>query len=329
MTENDKNEKDLNAKDIFFKKEDSKNEMEIADNAEKATSGPPEYITVKLSSLGKLGFPAIVHVRDYTFEEAIKMAEISEDNVTEVLIDILNSVIFEEVDVRVAHRQDILEILLSIYGTWYSATIDTFKYFINLDLPDDKKELNENISVATIPIRSIKTRALVKEVNLPIKIAKKGFEVGLVLPRVENEIIASKFIEEKYFEEENKLSDIIRKIKLETATVEEQEIYEDLQKRKGRDFLRIAQSLLIDSLNGKKLETAGEKLEAMHQIPLNVWAIYNSELKKSFSFGVDEEVEFTCSVTHEPIKRRFRFREVHFLPSLVQEDHSGFSVSLG
>lgn len=329
-------EKELTAKDLLVRDELPKEEevkvekdLEIADKVEKAPAIPAGYIPVKLSSLGKLGFPAVVHVRDYVFEEAIKMAEISEENVTDTLIEILNGVILEDADVRKAHKQDVLEILLTIYGTWYSPTLENFRYYINLDLPEDQKEMQENISVATIPINSLKTVPLTEDAKLPIKIARGDFEVGLVLPKIENELIATKFITEKYATEENEINEIIKKVRAETATAEEKEIYDELQKRKGRDFLRVAQAMLIDSLNGKKLESVADKLGAVNSVPLNAWAIYNNELKKSFSFGIDQDVTFTCSVTHKPITRRFHFREVHFLPSLVQEDHSGFSVSLG
>lgn len=326
-------EKELKANDLFareeVKKTSLKKEMEIADRVEKAPSVPSEYITVKLSSGGKLGFPAIVHARDYTFDEAIKMAEISEENVTDSLVEIVNNIIFEDVDVRNAHRQDILEILLSVYGTWYSPTIESFRYYVNPDLPEDERDKKENISVATIPINAIKTIPLADSIKTPIRIAKGDFTIDLILPRVGNEIIASKFLEEKYAEEENKMNEIIKKARAEKATTEEQEIYDELQKRKGRDFLRVAQSLLIESYNGRKLETVGEKLEVVSKVPLNVWAIFNNELKNNFNFGIDSEVEFVCSVTHKPIKRRFHFREINFLPSMVQEDHSGFSVSFG
>lgn len=322
-------EKELKAEDLFVRKENLQKETEIANKVEKAVTIPSDYLTIKLSSLGKLGFPAIVHVRDYTFEEAIKMAELSEENVTEVLIDILNNVIFEDVDIRNAHRQDILEILLSIYGTWYSATLENFRYFVNLDLPENEKEKKENISVATLPINSLKTVSLKKKAKLPIKIAKGDFEVELVLPKVENELIASKFIEEKYVEKENELSEVIQKVKNGIANKKEQKAYDELQRQKGIDFLRVAQSLLIDSFNGKKLENLSEKLETIQKIPLNVWAIYNNEISKNFTFGVSQEVEFECSINHTPITRSFQFREIHFLPSLVQENHSGFSVSLG
>ncbi len=317
----------LKANDLFAK--DTEKDAEILKKAEKAPMIPSGYIPVKLSSLGKLGFPSIVHVRDYHFDEAIQMGEITEENVTEVLVNIVNSVIYEDVDIKKAHRQDLLEILITIYGTWYSPTLENFKYYVNLDLPKEEKEKKENISVATIPISNINTTPLNEKAKIPIKLSKKDFEVGLILPKVENEIIASKFLEEKYAEEENKLQNIIKKSKEDRANPQERKQYEEFLNRKGKDFLKIAQALLIDSFNGKKLENVKDKLNAINEIPLNVWAVYNREIKEKFHFGVEQEVTFQCSVIQKEIIRRFQFREIHFLPSLVEKDDSGFTISFG
>ena len=317
---------DLKAEDLLVRK-GVKKDVEIIKKVENAPVIPSGYITVKLSSLGKLGFPAIVHVRDYKFDEALLMAEMNENNTSEVLSQILNNVIFEDVDIKKAHRQDVLEILLNIYVTWYSPTIESMRYYINPDLEGEKLTAKENISVATIPICNIKTTPISDDVKVPFTIKRKDFEAGFVLAKLENEITAIKFVEEKYAKQDQENQELKKKIESKNYTTAEFSEYHKYVSNKGKDFLKVMQSMLIDSLNGKKLETLEEKMEAVDEIPLNMWTVYNNTLKSKFNFGVNPEVEFECSVTHKPITRRFQFREIYFIPTMVNSDDSGFDVS--
>lgn len=317
----------LKAEDLLVRNKTK--DQEIVKKVEEAPSIPANYIPVKLSSVGKLGFPAVVHVRDYQFEEALQMAEFTTENITEVIIEILNSVIFEDVDIGEAHRQDVLEILLHIYGTWYSPKLETNKYYVNLDLEGEEREDKSNISVATIPINAIKTTPLPKDSKLPITFKKGDFEVKLILPKVRNEVIASKFVEEKYAEEENELGEIIKRVKSGKYTQKEFSQYQAHLNRKGKDYLRIMQALIIGAFNGKNLDTLEEKIQVLPEIPLSVWSSYRKAVEEHFHFGIEPEVEFMCSINHKPITRRFQFRPFHFIPSLEQRDGSGFDVSLG
>lgn len=325
-----KNE-EMRAEDILVKSpiKDKLKEREIALEAEREKMIPSGYIPVKLSSLGKLGLPEIVHVRDYTYEEALKMVELQDDKVSEGLINILNGIVFEDIDMGKAHVKDITEILLSVYGTWYSSVLETFRYYVNIDLKGEEREAKENISVATIPINSIKTVPIKDNVSLPINIGKGDFSVKLVLPRIENDVIAWKFAVKKHVRRENELSEIIKNVKKKKATDEEMKEYEEFISNRGKDFMRAMQAQLIHSLNGKELDTFAEKLEALSEIPLSVWTTYNQVVKENFSFGVQEEVDFVCSVTHETITRSFHFRPLHFIPVLDKKNDSRFEVSFG
>lgn len=325
------NQSDMKASDVLAKDPiaEKKKDLELAKKVEQEKTVPSGYIEVKLSSLGKLGLPPVVHVRDYTYEEALQMVEMQEEKITEGMIGILNNVVFEDIDMGKAHIEDATEILLSIYGTWYAPTLEVFKYYVNEDLEGEEKEAKENISVATIPINNIKTIPLDKKISTPITLKKEGFEVQLIPPRIENDMIAWRFAVQKYLGRENEIADIIKKVKKEIASSEELEIYEEFTHARGKDFMRALQSLLIYSFNGRVLEGFAEKLEVLQEIPLSVWKTYNKIMKEHFNFGVQKEVSFCCSVTQKEITRSFRFRPHHFLPVLDQEDNSGLEVSFG
>lgn len=325
--------RELKAEDILVKSpiKAKKKELEIAQEVEQDLTDPipSNYIEVKLSSLGILDMPAIVHVRDYTYNEALMMAEMKEEKITEGMIAILNNIVFEDLDMGKAHKQDVTEILLSIYGTWYSPVLETFNYFVDPNLKGEEKNAKENISVATIPIQNINTTPLDDKLVLPITFRTKGFEAQMILPRIENDIIAWKYATKKNLATEVKIANSIKAVKADKYTDEQMEEYESFIGQRGKDFMMGLQCQLIYSLNGKVLTKFSEKLEALEEIPLSLWRTYNDIVKTKFDFGVSEEVKFECSVTHKEITREFRFRPIHFLPILDKENDSRFEVSFG
>lgn len=314
-------EKILKASDLRFKPEEIK-------KAETERI-PAEYIPVKLSSVGKLNAPSVIHVRDYTFQEALSLSEISEENETEVIIGILNSVIFEDFDAGILHKNDVLEILMTIQGTWYSKKLEDMPYYINPDL--DYTEINKltNIGKVDIPFSLLKTYPLKEEVKLPITIKYLDKEVKFVLPKVENEVIATKLVSSKYAQEENELSEIKKKIDQKTQSYEEMKIYEKFLRNKTEDFLKINQALTIDSYNGKKLETLEEKLEIIPKLSLSLLKKYTDTIETHFKFGIDPTITFFSDEIKDNVTRRFDFRALHFLSSMEQTDNTGFDVSFG
>ena len=58
---------------------------------------------------------------------------------------------YEEIQSELIHVQDMMEIFLTILGTWYSPNLETYRYYIDLDLPKEERDKPGNISVAVIP----------------------------------------------------------------------------------------------------------------------------------------------------------------------------------
>lgn len=313
--------KELKSSDLYFTPEEIKKAEE--------NRVPPEYIQIKLSSVGKLGCPSIVHVRDYRFDEALKLAEIEEKNETEVIIQVVNAILFEDFDAGDLHRNDLIEILMSIQGTWYSPKLEDMPYLLNPELTGDELHSKENVGLASLPFSVLKTKPIAKEVKLPITISHKDTTIQFSVPKIKNEVIAAKLIDMKYAQEDNEISQIKRRIELETNTVEDLSTYEDYLKRRTNDYIKINQAMLFESFNGKKLETLEEKLEILPEVSLHIIGEYQKVLKKYFEFGVDPEVTFYSEELNESIIRRFDFRPIHFLSTLEPEDSSGFDVSFG
>ena len=94
---------------------------------------PAEYVPVKLSSCGKLGLPSVVHIKDYSFDDAVSLSQMTELNAESIVLNVLNNVCYETIDTNEITIEDAMEIMLTIYGAWHNSTIT--KAYID----DDRK----------------------------------------------------------------------------------------------------------------------------------------------------------------------------------------------
>lgn len=313
-------EKELRADDLFVKKP--------IKTAEEMIAGAEYIATVKLSSGGKLGLPAVLHVKDYSFADTMLFAKAVNDNESKIILSILKNVVYEDIDISKVTSQDALEILMTIQGTFYSNSIDGLRYYVDDTLKGDALNSQENISTATIPINSIKTVPL-GDVKTPITLEYNSYKVKFDYPRLIHDVQATEYIEQKYAEEENKLADIANKVKLHTATLEELKAYNDMTGRKTADFIEILNALQILEYNNKILESIDDKVQAIRKIPGALMTIFNSILSTKFVFGVDPEVTFIDNITEKPITRRFNFRFSHFLQTMEYKNADDVRISFG
>jgi hypothetical protein len=322
---------DLKAQDLMVKNplNEKKKEFESARKVDSRKKIPNGYVEVKLSSKGKLGLPEIIHVRDYTYEDALIIADIQENKITDGVIEILNNVVLEDIDMGKAHLQDVMEIFLTIYGTWYSPILDSFHYYLDITKTGKEKEAKENISVASIPVNNIKTIPFPEDVDAPIRFSNGEKEYVFTLQKIENDLLAWEFAVQNNLEEEYRISESIKAVKSKSYTEEQLEEYTQFASKRGKDFLKAIKALSIVSVDDKEPAGLEEALEMLKEIPLSIWSALSDVVEKRFKFGVVEEVKFTCSITNEKIERRFQFRPFHFLPVLDQTANTGFNISFG
>jgi hypothetical protein len=301
-----------------------------------ASGVPSDYVEVRLiGSKGRLTAPPVLHVRDYSFDDALKLAQATEKNVDEILIDVLNGMIFEDFDCGLLHREEVKEILLTVYATWWGKSLDIYYYAVDETLPMGDKE---NRSIASIPISAIDIVGISDEFQEPILIrspdGKKS--MSFILPRLVNGVIADREVAKAFDAEEASLLDIKWIMgQNEGRGADQQLSYDPVEALRYRSFLtrkvshrmRVLQALQIYAVDGEPLKSIEEKVEALSR-SMTFFTVYKNHLKKSV-FGVQPVVEFTCSVKHELISRRFPFRCVDLIPTMEQVGDSGYSISYG
>lgn len=307
-------ERELKAEDLFVK-----NKPEVAAEYE---------VVVKLSSVGRLGLPAVLHVRDYTFDDTMLFAKANSSNETTIVLELLKNLVCEDIDISKITRQDALEILMAIQGTFYSGYVER-EYIVDDTLTGEALTAKENRSKVSIPVNSIRTVPVDKGVTVPIRIANDKFEALFDYPRLIHDKIAKEYVENKFAERDNEFADLFSHKAAGIASPEELKKLADYDEEKGTEYMRALTALQIISLNGKEPKNLDDQLVMLHKMPMVVLSLLATILNSRFNFGIQDEVTFTCEVTGNQITRRFNFRYSDFIPSMEPGNVSGFDVSFG
>lgn len=314
---------------------------------------PSDYIPIKLSSAGKLSMPKVLHVRNYTGQDALDLAQASSGDMIETILKVVERMIWEDIDSKLLHQKELEEIMLNVYLNWWGTVIKDYPY------PWEKEELKEGIEKGiineqkaervkkgvdtlyiNIPIENISTENLPAEFKEPIKIKHKDNEYVFRLQRVGDVLISEKFVEEKYFEQDNEFSEIKNDIDYNIANknnpnVDQRKIdpvkykeYLKYRNNRNKDFLALQTMLLFSRINDTVLQTNEERLEFYSKLPLHIIGKVESIVEK-ISFGPKEEMKVISPVTREEITRRFQFRALDYVPSMESQNDEGYDVIFG
>lgn len=305
---------------------------------------PPDYIPVRfIGSKGKLSAPPVLHFRNYSFEDAIKLAQANDDTIDETIIGVLNGMVHEDFDCGLLHREEVKEILLAIHGSWWGKSLDFYYYAIDENLPMETKHPEaastyENRSIAVIPIGAVDVVGLPDDFAEPVTVkSPEGRTMQFVLSRMANSMVADRKVAEMFDAEEASFLDIRWTLNQnEKRSVDNQLRYDQKDADRYREFLtrkidariRILQALQVYSVDGKIFQTLDEKLDAL-KTSMNFFSSYRELLVTKLVFGLKQDVTFECSIKKIPITRRFPFRCVDLVPSMEQNGDKGYSVSFG
>lgn len=328
--------------DEFFVKEpvDPENVPDIS-------SFDAQAIKIPLSSAGRLDMPAILHVRDYTMEDALKLSMTQDEDILRVLIGIVGGMVQEDVDINKMHENELEEIMLSIYSNFWNKTFYDFPFPYteeDLDMIEDEEkriavERGEKVLRTDVPIKNISTSPIREDFREPITIKNGGLRISFRLPRLGDYIVADNYVTEKYAAQEKRFEDLKNTIeynesvgndptKIIRISGPEMKEYQKYLKKRGEDYFRVTQAQILQAIDGKSLEKLKDKLDARMKLNLSFWRDYQTALKQ-IHFGVDPKVKVKSPITNKNVTRRFQFRIVDYLPSVDTDDGSGVDLQFG
>ncbi|MDA3854941.1 MAG: hypothetical protein PF569_01685 [Candidatus Woesearchaeota archaeon] len=337
-----KNEKDLKDSDLFSNVlgEDTTQSKEVKAESEI----PHHYIPIQFDSLGKLSAPTLLHFRNFSPNEVAKLAVAESDAEYSTFINCFNSMVWEDFDCNNLHIKELLQILYTLHGSFFSNTIEK-KYLIDTDLEDPERNESSNIDTATIEIADLVTKTLPKNFKEPIRIKSRttGVEVSFRLPRAGFTVITEKFLADKYKKELQDFYDIKSKIaetksikdskkredKFYAISTEQRQAYEKFQRIYWEEYTIILNALCILEVDGKKASSIEEHIELGGLIDNSIQSVFN-KVQEDYDFGIQEEVEYFSQRQKKKLSRRFRFRVSDFISSSVEsETDTRFDIQFG
>ena len=291
-------------------------------------------VEVRFCTGGRLSAPPILHFRDYSMLASQELAElpVAKDHLP-VIIRILNSMVVEDFDCGLLHKEEAKEALINVYGKWWGNHLTGFRYLLNPDLEDrDSLLAKENISVADIPLSALEVIPLDPEIKEPINIKVNGVVVKFIYPRIRNsgivdDLLKSKFaVEEQQFHRIRQVLDYNSKqtdpLTKKEVNIQEAEDYERYLAEKGKWRLIYMRAQEICGIDDVVLTTMEDRIKAITEntkITVRHWQLFTEFLEGKGKFGLNNEAEFYSDILNRKVRRPFLFYTWSFIPSSTLE----------
>lgn len=306
---------------------------------------PPGYIEVELSTKGKVGAPSIIHVRNFKVSEIITLSMTEPSDVPLRLINILNDMIYEDTDVAQWHENEVIELMVYIFMTFYKSVIEDIPFPLNeedlefLSKQEGGAEKLEDIKngkwipKVTINIgHDVDTYDLNDKFTSEITITNKktGFHVTFGYIKYGDQLVIRKWLDSYFVEEEARFSSLRNKLeynkgisnqlkdnpevidKLLVIDQEEEAAYQDYVIRRTETITEIARLISIVDYNGQNIRdlSVGEKYELMSQDARIDYNLISKLAKRQdkMQFGIKPDVSMRNPITGEVVKRPLSFR---------------------
>lgn len=319
--------------------------MDASEEVRKSVSVPPGYIEVNLSTKGRVGAPAVVHVRNFKVNEIIALSMTDNNDIPMRMISALNDMIYEDVDVANWHENEVVELLLYIFMNFYKGSIEDIPFnFTEEDLqkieemPNGKDTVKSIRSGEWVPKTSINIGQDVDtydisddfDPNVTITNKKTGFHVTFGFIKYGDQITIRRWLDSFFADEEAKFEPIRRKLeynnglsnqlkdnpevldKLLKISKEEEQAYADYIVRRTQAITEVARLVSVLDYNGQDVSkmSIGEKYELMSndaRIDYNMITKLGNRQDK-LRFGIKPEVSMKNPITGEVVKRPISFR---------------------
>ena len=312
-----------------------------------------EHLAIKLSSVGKLSLPKVIHIKNYTGQDSLELSQAPSAKELETLLQVVDRMVFEEIDVLELHQSELEEIMLNVYLNWWGKSLTSSNYAWDKEELDqalnknligkEEYDLIENGSknlTVDVKISNINTKVINNEFKEPIILKKDNHVYKFRLPRLGDFIKAENFVEIKYLESENTYINIQKDIeynkrnknnvnvKQRTIDSIEHRNYLEYMKKRNVDLLSLQEMYTILEIDNVMFTTEEDKIEAYKDIPLDIIVMIEKVIS-DIEFGPQSDVTIESPLTHDKVIRRFQFRAVDYLPTMEIQDDSRYTVLFG
>ena len=313
--------------------------------AKNLVSVPPGYIEVALSTKGRVGAPAIVHVRNFTVGELLELSLTTDTDLPRRLITTLNKAIYEDTDVANWHESEIEELLIYIYAEFYKSTLDSVEFpLLEEDYefvkngPDGEQKCEDLRKHRWVPHTSITLLRDIDPYEIPddyspeitIKNKKTGFYVTFSYVKYGDRLLVKNWLDKVYRDEEKQFDALVETLKHNSSVTDptkrlpvdpaEKEAYSDFVAKKLGTLTEVSRLISVVNYNGQDVSKmdVDEKYKLLSQdarIDYGMIAKLAARQDKQ-PFGLKPFIHMINPLTNEPCVRRFSFRILSILQAM-------------
>ena len=313
--------------------------------AKNLASVPPGYIEVALSTKGRVGAPAIVHVRNFTVGELLELSLTTDTDLPRRLIAALNKAIYEDTDVANWHESEIEELLIYIYAEFYRSTLDSVEFpLLEEDYefvkngPDGEQRCKDLREHKWVPRTSI---TLLRDIDpyevsddyspeITIKNKKTGFYVTFSYIKYGDRLLVKDWLDKVYRDEEKQFDALVETLKHNSSVADpakrlpvdpaEKEAYSDFVAKKLGTLTEVSRLISVVNYNGQDVSKmdVDEKYKLLSQdarIDYGMIAKLAARQDKQ-PVGLKPFIHMINPLTNEPCVRRFSFRILSILQAM-------------
>lgn len=316
-----------------------------------SVSCPVGYLEINLSTQGKMGAPKSFHIRNFKVREILSLSLTSEQDLPSRLIEILNDMIYEDVDVGNWHEKEIEETMVYVFLNFYKDTLTDIAFPLDKsDLeylatkPNGESLLKDIADKKWTPRTSITISKDASTYDLPedfsteitVKNKNTGFFVTFDYIKYKDQIVIKKWLDNLYREESFKYKVIEEQLryneeisfsikdnpenasKLIKVNPELEEEYKNYLKDRMETAMEVIRLISIVNYNGVDISqlSLSKKYELMANDARIDYGLISKldKRQKKMKFGLKPEVTMLNPITNEMCTRGFSFR----IPSIIQ-----------
>lgn len=311
---------------------------------------PAGYLEVRLSTQGKVGAPAVIHVRNFKVSDIVTLAMSSDNEIASRLANVLNTMVFEDVNVSTWHEKEVEELMVYIFKTFYKSTLDEVDLPLSKEdyeeLAKDPEKLEEVKSHKWVPKTSININRDVETYDIPkdfkskvtIKNKKTGFYCTFDYIHYGDQIVIQRWLDSYFAEEEARFKPLKNQIQFNANLIkgaekdpeilnriikydpEEEKDYNEYLVERLKVLSEIAKIISITDYNGLDISklSVGEKYDLLKdeaRIDYGMISKLNNKQLK-MKFGIKSEVSMYDPILGEVVKRPFSFRLATILQAM-------------
>lgn len=284
---------------------------------------PAGYVKISLSTKGKISkAPEVCFARCMTAAEVLNLSFYIKDDLQAPLISVLDSIIYRTEENKIASvaewtPEEVIEFLIKYYSNFFGTLLTDLDYVPQQEELEWLKQQGKEELIKALETKMWQPKiqldlSKVEFIPLPEGVSKKltvidekeKFSVTFRFPYYGDILIVNEAL--KSFEGKEDTSD-------------------------GAVFLTLlSNAVLMEKIQGTDISSFSlkDKFEMINKDPklsLSLFARANKEFEK-IKFGLNEEILVKSPITEKPTIRRFQFRDMDVLSSIVLYESNEYVV---